>query len=240
MAIDKPAGWMLAPDSWHETGRNLQAVLAAGIAARDFWARKRNLRFLRYLHRLDAETSGIVLLAKSQGAIAAYSRLFAGGQMDKRYLAVVEGVPKRSEWVCRLKLGPFNEGRVRVDARQGKEAETAFRVLKERGGKALLEAQPLTGRTHQIRVHLAESGHPIVGDTLYGKKLNRNDALGLRAVGLEYVDPFTHRRVSIRALFESFVQEHGFECSEELRNSLAGRLPPKAPRYAGSEKPTRQ
>src|SRR5689334_10126309 len=76
MVLDKPPGWMLAPDSWHETGRNLQAQLAQDIASGEFWARRRNLRFLRYIHRLDAETSGLVLMGKSHGAVQAYSRLF--------------------------------------------------------------------------------------------------------------------------------------------------------------------
>src|SRR5438477_532805 len=87
LAIDKPSGWMLAPDSWRETGRNLHAALMAGIGAGDFWARSRNLKFLRFVHRLDAETSGVVLLARSAGAVRAYGKLFEGRQMEKIYLA---------------------------------------------------------------------------------------------------------------------------------------------------------
>jgi 23S rRNA pseudouridine1911/1915/1917 synthase len=222
MAIDKPRDWMLVPFSWQKTNRNLQAALTSSIAARDFWARSRGLRFLRFVHRLDADTTGILLLAKSQGAVASYGALFESREMEKIYLAVVSNVPKQTEWTCRLKIGQDakEHGRMRVDARHGKEAETHFRVLQVIHERALVEARPLTGRTHQIRVHLAESGHPVAADELYGKsrqapaKRRRkpaNENLGLRAIALAYVDPFTRRRVEIRAPIEAFVREYGFE-----------------------------
>jgi 23S rRNA pseudouridine1911/1915/1917 synthase len=223
MAIDKPRDWMLVPFSWQKTNRNLQAALTSSIAAGDFWARSRGLRFLRFVHRLDAETTGILLLAKSQGAVASYGALFESRKMEKIYLAVVAGVPKETAWTCRLKIGPDakEHGRMRVDARHGKEAETHFRVLQAHEKKALVEARPLTGRTHQIRVHLAASGHAVIGDEFYGKLEPPPIAqrrgkpatinLGLRAVALAYFDPFTRRRVEIRAPIEGFVREYGFE-----------------------------
>jgi len=223
MAIDKPRDWMLVPFSWQKTNRNLQAALASSIAAGDFWARSRGLRFLRFVHRLDAETTGILLLAKSQGAVASYGALFESREMEKIYLAVVAGVPKQTEWICRLKIGQDakEHGRMRVDARHGKEAQTHFRVLQAHEKTTLIEARPLTGRTHQIRVHLAASGNPVVGDELYGKSEQTPTAqrrgkqaatnLGLRAIALAYFDPFTRRRVEIRAPIEAFVREYGFE-----------------------------
>src|SRR5690349_7716228 len=157
---------MLVPFSWQRTGRNLQAALTSSIAAGDFWARSRNLRFLRFVHRLDAETTGILLLAKSQGAVESYGALFESRKMEKVYLAVVSGRPKSDKWTCRLKIGPDQKirGRMRIDERIGKEAETRFQVLEGREGNALVEARPLTGRTHQIRVHLAASGCPVLED----------------------------------------------------------------------------
>ena len=214
LAIDKPRGWMLVPFSRQKTSRNLQAALTSSIAAKDFWARSRSLKFLRFVHRLDADTSGILLLAKSPGAVQTFGGLFESRRMEKVYLAVVRGSPQQSEWTCRLKLAPDGKaaGRMKVDARHGKEAETRFRVLQCQGNRTLLEAHPVTGRTHQIRVHLAESGYPVVGDELYGRQPAKEDKeLGLRAVGLSYVDPFVRRRVEIRAPVAEFVREYGFD-----------------------------
>lgn len=211
LAIDKPRGWMLVPASWQKTSRNLQMALTSSIAARDFWARSRNLRFLRFVHRIDADTTGVLLFGKSPGAVNTYGDLFESRRMEKKYLAVVQGQPRQNEWVCRLKIGPDtrHRGKMRVDARGGKEAETAFRILQTIGDKILIEARPYTGRTHQIRVHLAEVGLPIAGDELYGSKVRTE--LGLRAVELAYSDPFTRRRVCIRAPVEEFCNEYGFE-----------------------------
>jgi 23S rRNA pseudouridine1911/1915/1917 synthase len=219
IAVDKPRGWMLLPVSWQNTGRNLQAAINSSIAARDFWARSRGIKFLRYVHRLDADTSGILLFAKSPGAVETYSDLFESRKMEKTYLAVVDGQPREAEWICRLKLAPDPRriGRMKVDLREGKEAETHFRVLQQKGIFTLVEARPFTGRTHQIRVHLAEAGCPVVGDELYGRE-DRKLALGLRAVRLAYADPFTRRRVDIHAPVEEFLREYGFDtCSGGLR-----------------------
>ena len=246
LAIDKPRGWMLVPFTWQKTQRNLQAAVTSSIAGGDFWARSRGLKFLRFVHRLDADTSGILLFAKSPGALDAYSHLFEQRRMEKAYLAVVAGAPRQPDWTCRLKLSPDPNriGHMRVDLCQGKEAETRFHLLQTRAPHAvvpsapppsrkefpkpkpraapptpaatnparlsLIEARPYTGRTHQIRVHLAQSGCPVVGDPLYGRA-NDGFELGLRAVRLAYPDPFTRRRVEIRAPLDAFCREYGFD-----------------------------
>jgi len=188
MVVDKPAGWMLAPPDWQATRRNLWAALEEGVAAGAWWARSRGLRLLRPVHRLDAETTGVLLLAKAQPALQHFSKLFASGGMEKTYLAVCAAKPFRESWAERAPLADRldREGRIRVDERHGRPAETAFRLRARRPGRSLIEARPRTGRTHQIRVHLAREDCPILGDVLYGGEASPAPAwpLALRAVRL--------------------------------------------------------
>lgn len=217
LAIDKPAGWLLAPDSWDRTARNLQLALQSSLAAGDYWARSRSLKYLRFIHRLDADTSGVLLLAKSPGAMRSYSELFESRRIQKFYLAVVDGIPKQSNWTCSLKLSPKADtiGQMKVDERHGKEAETHFRVLQTCQQTALVEVQPTTGRTHQIRVHLAAAGHPVLGDPFYNPKETAKAKAGrvrlaLRAIKVTFPDPFQNRTIHIEAPTDEFVKQFGF------------------------------
>ncbi len=225
VAIDKPAGWLLVPFNWQQTKRNLQAAISSSIAAGDFWAKSRNLKFLKNVHRLDADTTGVLLLAKSSGAVNTYGDLFESRQMEKKYLAVVYGVPRQKEWRCRARLAPDPQkiGRIIIDERKGKEAETVFRLITSLGNRSLIEAEPYTGRTHQIRVHLLDAGHPVVGDDLYGPDAGQPDSaarkrdpfpLGLRAVELTYFDPFLRKRISIQAPRKAFLERFGIKAGE--------------------------
>jgi RluA family pseudouridine synthase len=223
MAIDKPAGWLLVPFSWQRTQRNLQAAVTSSISAGHFWARSRNLKFLRHVHRLDGDTSGILLFAKSLGAVDTYSDLFETRQMEKTYMVVVHGVPKETKWTCTAKIesDPQQTGRMRVNNEEGKDCETSFRVLESNGQTSLVEAYPVTGRTHQIRVHLLESGYPVVGDDFYGPDAGRGHKflpkqraafpLGLRAASLTYYDPFLHKNTRIKAPLDEFISAFGFK-----------------------------
>lgn len=150
-------------------------------------------------------------MVKSAGAVDAFSELFEGRRMEKTYLAVVTGGPKQMEWTCELKLAPDKQRfhKMKVDPRHGKDATTHFKILRRRGEFSLVEARPVTGRTHQIRVHLAESGLPVVSDELYGT-LRGNLPLGLRAVRMGYTDPYTKKRVEIHAPVENFLRQYGF------------------------------
>lgn len=220
IGIDKPPGWLLAPDSWEQTARNLQLALNSSINAGDFWARSRNLKYLRFVHRLDAETSGVLLMAKSPGALTTLSNLFETRRVEKKYLAVVRGIPKETKWVCQLEIGPEPTavGRMRIDEGSGKDAETHFQVLQAGTQTALIEARPTTGRTHQIRVHLTAAGHPVLGDWLYDVKNNpdKKAGLALRAIELVYPDPFQKRPVRIAAPTTEFIKRFGFQRSAAL------------------------
>jgi 23S rRNA pseudouridine1911/1915/1917 synthase len=156
IAIDKPAGMLAHPTSQERRGTVMNALRGMGLGD------------ARILHRLDRGTSGVLLAAKTTAG-AARGQMFELRQVRKAYLAVVDGELGWKEQVCRFPIG-------RVQGRQpawnvtegGAAAETRLRVLGQREGQTLIEAEPVTGRTNQIRIHLAAAGHPIAGDAAYG------------------------------------------------------------------------
>lgn len=174
LALDKPSGLLTSPDRYDPTRPNLMKLLHAGIAAQKPWARERNLTYLSNAHRLDFETSGIILLAKSKPMLVALADLFGSEQPAKQYVALASGVPPAESFDVDAPLGPHpvKLGLMRVDRKGGKKSKTRFQVLEnfDRFGYVLLKCEPLTGRTHQIRVHAADAGVKIVGDRLYGGK----------------------------------------------------------------------
>ncbi|MEZ5987585.1 MAG: RluA family pseudouridine synthase [Planctomycetota bacterium] len=167
VAIDKPAGLAVHPTSSRLDGTLVN--LLHGVY-RDLDDPARDV-VPRLCHRLDRETSGLILVAKDEVAHAAVRRQFEDHAVTKTYLAVVEGrVEVDEQWVD-LRLGPARRSAVRlkIEAREdGLEALTRVRVLARGKELSLVECMPRTGRQHQLRVHLAALGHPIVGDKLYG------------------------------------------------------------------------
>jgi 23S rRNA pseudouridine1911/1915/1917 synthase len=223
LAVDKPPGWILGPDDWQHTKRNLSLILQDDVRYGEFWATSRNLKFIRFIHRLDGPTSGVMLWAKSQGALEQYSRLFATRGVNKTYLAVTDGIPQENVWRCRDPIGPEPgaPGRYRVDPDAGKEAETNFELLDVSGRQSLVLAKPHSGRTHQIRLHLLASGCPVAGDELYGRR--DDGGLGLRAIRLEFRDPFTRRPICIDAPVKDFCWNYGFRVPDRVRELAARR-----------------
>ncbi len=121
----------------------------------------------RVIHRLDRGTSGVMFFPKNKQAATYISDQLKQGMVEKVYWAVVSELPDQEEWVVDAPIGKLNKFRYGVTL-PGKPSVTAFRLISASGNHALLEARPLTGRTHQIRVHLTHSGLPIVGDLPYG------------------------------------------------------------------------
>ena len=130
------------------------------------------------VHRLDKDTSGIVLVPRNQKYFEYLKSLFAHGKIKKTYLAIVRGVPKEKGGIIDtpISLKPGTTKRTVHGGKMTKSAITQYKVSKELKNASLLEVFPKTGRTHQIRVHMASIGHPVLGDTLYGSKKNEEEA----------------------------------------------------------------
>jgi len=199
LAVDKPAG--LAVHGGSGIAHGAIERLRAG---------RPQAKFLELVHRLDRETSGVLLLAKKRSALTALHEDLRERSMDKRYLAAVSGRVRDDKRRVKVALRKYSTGegerRVAVDEREGQEAETIFRRLARNDEFSLLEAELLTGRTHQIRVHLAHIGHPILGDEKYGdfalnKALRKRGLrrMFLHAAELSFVHPATGERVTVRS-----------------------------------------
>ncbi len=215
LLLDKPAGWVLTPDVPVPGRSNLQIAIESSIGGGAFWARSRGLKFLRFVHRLDADTSGVLMCAKHLGAMRPLSVQFAQRRVEKSYLAVTHGVPKLDRWICQLPLGPDPEryGRHRVDPDYGKQAETHFQVLQKNDRAALVLVRPITGRTHQIRLHLLANRTPVAGDRMYAGA-NRHALLGLRAIRLGFADPFDRKAIMVSAPIKDFVHYYKFNAEQ--------------------------
>jgi tRNA pseudouridine32 synthase/23S rRNA pseudouridine746 synthase len=161
LVIDKPPG--LPVHAGPKRGPNLEAlfdVLRFGLPHRPALA-----------HRLDRETSGCLVLGRHRKALAQLGRLFAAGKVDKTYWALVHGAPPEAAGTVDLPLAKRSAERgwwMRVDPDHGQPAVTDYRVVASAGGMSWLELAPRTGRTHQLRVHMAALGCPLLGDRIYG------------------------------------------------------------------------
>jgi RluA family pseudouridine synthase len=172
LAVNKPSGLLSSPDRYDPDRPNLMKLLHAGIAEAKPWARQRRLDYLMNAHRLDFETSGVMLLARSKPVLVTLANLFGSEKPHKRYVALVQGAPSQERFEVNAAVAPHPTriGEFRVDPKRGKRAHTRFEVLERFAGWTLLRCEPLTGRTHQIRVHLRHSRLPIVSDQSYGGK----------------------------------------------------------------------
>jgi RluA family pseudouridine synthase len=172
LVLDKPAGLLTAPDRNEPERPNLMGLLHDAIAAEKPWATERGLTYLNHAHRLDAETSGVILLAKSKPVLVALANQFGTDQPQAKYVALARGVPRAEQFEVEAKIAPhpLTPGLMRVDSRSGKRSKTLVNVVESFRDYVWLTCRPVTNRTHQIRVHLRHTGLPIVGDTIYDGK----------------------------------------------------------------------
>jgi 23S rRNA pseudouridine1911/1915/1917 synthase len=156
------------------------------------------------VHRLDKDTSGLIVIAKDERAHNGLSMQLKDRQMHKTYLTLVEGRVEPAEALIDAPIGrdPNNRRRMMVrppGSSSSRDAQTRYRVRERYQGFTLLEASPITGRTHQIRVHLASLGHPVVGDSVYGKRSSLVPRQFLHAWRLTFTHPVNGRELSFGA-----------------------------------------
>ena len=191
LVVNKPAGLPTLPDGYNPTAPYLGGILTPAFGR--LWV----------VHRLDRYTSGVVAFARTSQAHRTLNTQFEGRQVSKVYHALVVGNPDWTEKTVRQPLLANGDRRHRtvVDAQKGKTAETSLRVLEQFGGFALVEAVPHTGRTHQIRAHLAFLGLPIVADELYGGGLEHPplERTALHASRLTLNHPANGERIGFEA-----------------------------------------
>ncbi len=161
IAFDKPSGLLVSPDQWDRKRPDLTSMVREALGPN-----------VANVHRLDAETSGVVLFAKTKPALDYLSGQFQSKTVEKRYLALVVGSPENDAFVVDQPLieDEHQRGRMRISSRHGKAAESEFRVLERFGTFTLVECRPLTGRNHQVRLHLANEGWPVLNDAVYGNE----------------------------------------------------------------------
>jgi 23S rRNA pseudouridine1911/1915/1917 synthase len=207
IVINKPAGLLVLPDRFDRTLVNLYALL------------KETFGNIFIVHRIDRETSGIVLFAKTAGMHALLNTLFEQRKVEKKYLAIVVGSPQAESGRIDVPIAENQYGvrKMKIDRKNGKEAVTDYKIIENCNGYSLIEAKPHTGRTHQIRIHFSALGFPILADPLYGtsgwfflSSIKRNyksngeekpllARTALHAFSLSFIHPVTEEKMFFEA-----------------------------------------
>ena len=191
LVLEKPSGLLAVPGR----GPDLQDCLASRV--------QRLVPTALVVHRLDRDTSGLMLMAVDAEAQRELSRQFEARTVRKNYQCIVRGLPATDGGLIDLPIGrdPLRPPRYRIDEVAGRASQTRWRVMDRMGDHARLEVEPITGRSHQIRLHLATLGHPILGDPLYADDATRGLAnrLLLHATFLAIAHPTDGRPMAWRS-----------------------------------------
>ena len=199
IVIEKPSG-LLSIGTGNDKSRTVHSILNDYVRKGD--PRSRNRVYI--VHRLDRETSGILVLAKSEAVKAHLQENWQ--ESDKRYLTIVHGTLTEKSGTISSYLAENSAFTVysTTDQQSGKLSHTEYTVLKEARGLSLLSIHLLTGRKHQIRVHLSEKGHPVVGDSKYGQRGDRHGTLALHAASLSFTHPVSGKRLTFETAMPEF------------------------------------
>jgi 23S rRNA pseudouridine1911/1915/1917 synthase len=190
LAVNKPAGVTTHPDGSGQSSTLMNFVMA--------YVANKGGEYAEHIHRLDKGTSGVLLIAKHPIAKALFDRMIERNEIVRKYQAEVDGQLKRPKGTIKLPIGrDRHHPAKRIVSLSGQSAVTHFRVIERKADSTIVEAELETGRTHQIRVHLAHLGHPVVGDTLYDGSRTADGEFRLTATGLSFTHPFTKEKISI-------------------------------------------
>ncbi len=201
IVINKPAGLVVHPAAGNETGTLVNALLHHCNDLKGIGGEKRP----GIVHRLDKDTTGVMVVAKTEAAMNELARQFKARETEKEYLAIVRGVPSAQHGQIKTHMGrhPIHRKKMAAEVRNGRHAVSYYEVTETFDGAALLRIRIETGRTHQIRVHMAHLKHPVVGDTLYGRtsaaRVIRANRQMLHAAKLSIAHPDTKERMTFTA-----------------------------------------
>lgn len=209
VVVVKPSGQLVHPTRGVKRGTlanalayhlNRTHISEGGVMIDDSYALINHHSFVRpgLVHRLDRDTSGLLVVAKTQGALSRLSQHFQRRLVSKRYAAVVAGLVEQDELTIDAPIGRDEDARPRWRVLEsGKEAETRLRVIERGAGRTLVELEPVTGRTNQLRIHCAHAGHAVVGDALYSGEPHAR--LCLHASRLAFRHPSTNEWAEFRS-----------------------------------------
>ncbi len=207
IVVNKPKGLVVHPANGNPDGTLVNAIMA--ICKESLSGIGGEIR-PGIVHRLDKDTTGVIIIAKNDKAHINISKQIKDRQTKKIYIALVRGVVSENEATINMPIGRSTKDRKKMAVRKdGKEAITHFKVLKRYPKYTLLEIKIDTGRTHQIRVHMAEIGHPVVGDTVYsnGKNDFGIDSQMLHAKSLDFTHPTTGKRMHLEAELPKYFKD---------------------------------
>lgn len=241
--VNKNSGVLALPDRWDTSVKSLDAILAEDILA---YSPDSENKKIYPVHRIDKDTSGLIMYALTEEMHKLLSIEFQNRNIEKTYHAVISGCPagadsvnngnEETSFYCDAKLLPDGDKlhRTLIDNKHGKKSYTEFRVLKKMNKYSLIEAKPITGRTHQIRVHLQFLGYPILCDSLYGKiqkiylsEIKRGwrgdkyeerpllQRLALHAYSLKFIHPISKEVVQVCADYPKDLKSFIAQCSKK-------------------------